>query len=348
MRKNLLALFILLFSNYIYSQNENPFQQFGYDVLVASSSKGEFNEFHDQTDIVEIGSVLFNTKTHEIVKILDKDETTIDISSATAAMSIDPLCEKYYWISPYAYVANNPLKFVDPDGRKIKIANNAAGAIENIAKIAITSFGGQVLDHLISQQETYTLNSTFWSSSSQYDYKNREINYVGAPWLSNVPSDGGSLSSLTAMGHETFHAFDHSNNTGGAFANDNKVSASRGMLEGRAVSFGNYLRAAYNLTPYREKYGNFKENFFQFTNNPSESITNFTGLGGNKEGTSKGFSYTKTVTQTSVGLFGLPTGEKKVLSQSNYYIIVSTDKNKNTSYKIYTNEQEYKDATKGW
>ena len=36
-------------------------------------------------------------------------------------MSIDPLCEKYYWISPYAYVANNPLKFVDPDGRKIVI-----------------------------------------------------------------------------------------------------------------------------------------------------------------------------------------------------------------------------------
>ena len=36
MRKNLLTLFILLFSTYIYSQNENPFKQFGYDVLVAS------------------------------------------------------------------------------------------------------------------------------------------------------------------------------------------------------------------------------------------------------------------------------------------------------------------------
>ena len=27
---------------------------------------------------------------------------------------IDPLAEKYYNISPYAYVANNPLKFIDP------------------------------------------------------------------------------------------------------------------------------------------------------------------------------------------------------------------------------------------
>ena len=30
--------------------------------------------------------------------------------------SIDPLCEKYYHISPYAYCAGNPVNYVDPDG----------------------------------------------------------------------------------------------------------------------------------------------------------------------------------------------------------------------------------------
>ena len=30
---------------------------------------------------------------------------------------IDPLCEKYYNVSPYAYCANNPIKNIDPDGR---------------------------------------------------------------------------------------------------------------------------------------------------------------------------------------------------------------------------------------
>lgn len=117
MKKTFLTLLILAISLVLHSQNENPFAEFGYDVLVASSSKGEFQEFHDQTDIVEIGSVLFNRHTKEIIKILDKDETTIDISSATTSMSIDPLCEKYYWISPYVYCMNNPLRYVDPDGR---------------------------------------------------------------------------------------------------------------------------------------------------------------------------------------------------------------------------------------
>jgi hypothetical protein len=36
-------------------------------------------------------------------------------------MSIDPHCEKYYWISPYVYAMNNPIKYVDPDGRDVRI-----------------------------------------------------------------------------------------------------------------------------------------------------------------------------------------------------------------------------------
>lgn len=34
-------------------------------------------------------------------------------------MTMDPLCEKYYSISPYAYCGNNPVNRIDPDGRFI-------------------------------------------------------------------------------------------------------------------------------------------------------------------------------------------------------------------------------------
>lgn len=34
-------------------------------------------------------------------------------------MQTDPLAEKYYGVSPYAYCAGNPVMFVDPDGRAV-------------------------------------------------------------------------------------------------------------------------------------------------------------------------------------------------------------------------------------
>ena len=42
---------------------------------------------------------------------------------------IDPLCEKYYSVSPYAYCANNPVMYVDPDGKEVQIV----GPLANMA-----------------------------------------------------------------------------------------------------------------------------------------------------------------------------------------------------------------------
>jgi RHS repeat-associated protein len=36
---------------------------------------------------------------------------------------IDPKAEKYYNISPYVYVADNPILYIDPDGKEIIVAN---------------------------------------------------------------------------------------------------------------------------------------------------------------------------------------------------------------------------------
>ena len=254
---------------------------------------------------------------------------------------VDPMAEKYYSISPYAYCAGNLIKFVDTDGRKIRLADNYTGAMVNIAQIAATNSGNQVLSQLISSGDTYTMNSVFWSTSCEYDVGNRKINYVGSPSINTV--GGGTWNSMLAMGHETFHAFDHDNH----LFNAETAPYSRDVAEPRAVSFANDLARAYSLTS-RETYGSLEGDFHQFSG--GDKISNFKSLGSNSDKTSSGFSYTKTTT-TVVGQrmrpWGIPEPIRKTQT-STYYMTVNMDKNKNVTYQIYDNEEEYEKAISNW
>lgn len=49
--------------------------------------------------------------------------------------SIDPLCEKYYSISPYVYCANNPMRNIDIKGDSITILNLGYGLNQHIAML---------------------------------------------------------------------------------------------------------------------------------------------------------------------------------------------------------------------
>ena len=47
-----------------------------------------------------------------------------DVAGVPMWTSVDPLAEKYYNVSPYAYCNNNPVMFIDPDGRDYWSTNN--------------------------------------------------------------------------------------------------------------------------------------------------------------------------------------------------------------------------------
>ncbi len=256
----------------------------------------------------------------------------------------DPLSEDYHGVSPYAYCVNSPMTYVDSDGRIIHLANNYAGGIENIARISVTSLGSQVISHLIQSNDVYTLNSKLFTTDSGYDSNNLNINYVGNPWRRGLPVDGGSFNSMLAMGHELFHAYDHSNR----LFNSSNAAYRKDIIEPRAVSFANYLRQSYSLLPLRERYGNIKGNFHQFAGN--ESISDFTKLGNNQDKTSYGFSYTKTTTivESYKSFLGIKIPDKTRKETISYYMIVSRDKNNNVSVHTYSDENEYKKVASNW
>ncbi|WPQ64835.1 RHS repeat-associated core domain-containing protein [Chitinophaga sancti] len=59
-------------------------------------------------------------------------------------MNKDPHAAKYYGVSSYSYVANNPVNAIDPDGRDIIIlkAPMNVGRCEHAAKLICNASGG--------------------------------------------------------------------------------------------------------------------------------------------------------------------------------------------------------------
>ena len=51
--------------------------------------------------------------------------------------SRDPMFEKYSWMSPYAYCANNPVKYVDPSGNDIEAADDIVITGKNNSSVTV-------------------------------------------------------------------------------------------------------------------------------------------------------------------------------------------------------------------
>lgn len=99
----------------------NPFKKYGFYPKIATLSKGKYLEVHDIDSIISIGSVRFNRKTRDIVEFREIDLSDPDaqpyLDTAGRWFSPDPLSEEFPSWTPYNFAFNNPLKFVDPDGR---------------------------------------------------------------------------------------------------------------------------------------------------------------------------------------------------------------------------------------
>jgi RHS repeat-associated protein len=102
----------------------------GKNIEFLSLSQGRYDELHSYNEYEIVGSALIDMKTMKIVRFIGEDsvidEAFYEMDMTTRFLTKDPLAEKYYQLSPYAYVANNPIKYIDPDGKEIKLAGTPA------------------------------------------------------------------------------------------------------------------------------------------------------------------------------------------------------------------------------
>ena len=168
-------------------------------------------------------------------------------------MTMDPLAEKYYSISPYAYCANNPILYVDRDGREISFSyeyekdeygnyiKNKNGGY-NLLGITM-NVTGKVIN--ISSNSKVNMADATKRISSQLESSFRgEINGVTFSTNANL-SVANSMNDVSDSDH--------------VFALANLESPSGTTLQGVASSFGGkveFIDADYFTGPLDTSIGN--------------------------------------------------------------------------------------------
>ena len=113
------------------SKNLSPYAMFGDSSFVLMTEAERTGSHYieivnpDSADYVRI-RMDFQTGRVTLTK---RDGTEIsfllDATALARFISTDPLAEKYPGLSPYNYVANNPVYYIDPDGRELVVADEA-------------------------------------------------------------------------------------------------------------------------------------------------------------------------------------------------------------------------------
>jgi RHS repeat-associated protein len=133
---------------------------------------------------------------------------------------VDPLADKYYSFSPYVYVANNPLIFIDPDGKRIIFVNGKIGGGSPPA--GAEYWNGRGYNPSIHRESNFVRGAKdFFNDQSTYytdvDYSN--FSTVGSRREAGRKYAEENYTSITAgmdIDNEVFHLVGHSMGT--AFA----------------------------------------------------------------------------------------------------------------------------------
>lgn len=127
-------------------------------------------------------------------------------------LQIDPKAHQYPAWSPYAYTLDNPLKYIDPDGRKVRLANGSSESFQKeFAQAAkyLKEHGanGGFVD-LEKSKTTYYIKEANLDGS--FDPRSNTINWD--PTMGVITTKGVVISPTTVLNHEVGHAEDKDKN----------------------------------------------------------------------------------------------------------------------------------------